>query len=267
MWFRIRGMAVVALLAIGGRASALHGQVAGTQSVRFNHAPFDSLLAAHVRNGLVDYEAFATAPSFRRYLASLDQATPAAMDDAERLAFWLNVYNAYTIQLVVKHGERESIRRINPTLGFLRLKGPWNERFVRAAGRTYTLDEVFHRILRKQFREPRVHYAAVPGSKSAPPLRSEAYRGDRLELQLEDQARRLLSDTTRTWYRKGVLGVNQLFIAYEKDFASSRRELVQSIAPYITLRADEKQRERLFEGNAIVFEREYDWSLNIMKRK
>ena len=234
-------------------------------AARFNHAPFDSLLAAHVRNGLVDYDAFAKAPAFPRYLAALGKAPVASMDEAEQIAFWLNVYNAYTIQLIVQHGERQSIRRINPTLGFLRLKGPWNERLVHAAGRTYTLDEVLHRILRKQFHEPRVHYAVVPGSMGAPPLRSEAYTGERLESQLEDQARRLLSDTTRTWYRKGVLGVNQIFAAYERDFASSRKELVQALAPYITLRTDEKQRDRLFEGKAILFPREYDWSLNIMK--
>lgn len=266
MQFRVRVVAVAVLWMLSGSLTVLAAQNAGGTPVRFDHAPFDSLLAAHVRDGLVDYDAFAKAPAFPHYLTSLDKAPVAAMDEAERLAFWINVYNAYTIQLIVKHGERQSIRRINPTLGFLRLKGPWNERFVRAAGRTYTLDEVFHRVLRRQFHDPRVHYAVVPGSRSAPPLRSEAYTGLKLESQLEDQARRLLSDSTRTWYRKGVLGVNPLFIAYERDFASSRKELVQSIAPYLTLRKDEKQRDRLFAGNAIVFEREYDWSLNIMKR-
>ncbi len=258
---------IAAAFLLAARSDMAVAQAPPAGTVRFNHAPFDSLLAAHVRDGLVDYDAFAKASAFPRYLASLDKAPVTKMEEAERLAFWLNVYNAYTIQLIVQHGERQSIRRINPTLGFLRLKGPWNERVVRAAGRTYTLDEVLHRILRKQFHDPRVHYAVVPGSKGAPPLRSEAYTGERLEQQLEDQARRLLSDTTRTWYRKGVLGVNQIFVAYERDFASSRKELVQSLAPYVTLRTDEKQRDRLFEGKAILFPREYDWSLNIITQR
>lgn len=230
------------------------------------HEPFDRLLRAHVRDGLVDYDAFAKAPEFARYLASLDAVRPATLSEDDRLAYWINVYNAYTIQLIISHGERTSIRHINRTLGFLQLKGPWNERLVRAGGQIYSLDQLLHRILRKEFREPRVHFALVPAAKGAPPLRSEAYTGARLVEQLEDQARRLLSDTTRTWYRNGVLGVNPLLIAYERDFGSTRREWVQYVAPYITLRPTEPQKQRLLDGKAIVQPRTYDWSLNIQKR-
>ncbi|WP_053333711.1 DUF547 domain-containing protein [Gemmatimonas phototrophica] len=229
------------------------------------HAPWDSLLKAHVRQGLVDYDALERAPAFTRYLASLDTVTVEALDENGRLAFWINAYNAYTVQLILTHHERQSIRNINRSLGLLQLKGPWNERLVRAGGKVYTLDEVFHRVLRKQFREPRMHFAVVPASKGAPPLRSEAYTGARLEEQLEDQTRRLLSDTMWTWYRRGVLGVNQVMVAYERDFASSRQELVQFVAPYVTLRAQEEQKKRLTEGNPPVFVqgRSYDWSLNV----
>jgi hypothetical protein len=227
------------------------------------HAPWDSLLKAHVRNGLVDYDAFERAPSFARYLASLDTVTVAALDESERLAFWINVYNAYTIQLINRHHERTSIRNINRSLGFLQLKGPWNERLVRAGGKVYTLDEVFHRVLRKQFREPRMHFAVVPASKGAPPLRNEAYTGAQLEVQLEDQTKRLLSDTLWTWYRRGVMGLNQVMLSYERDFASTRQELVQFVAPYVTLRPQEEQKKRLTEGPVIVQGRPYDWALNI----
>lgn len=228
------------------------------------HAPFDRLLRAHVRDGLVDYEAFARAPEFPRYLAALDTAQVATLSEDDRLAYWINVYNAYTIQLVLRHNERTSIRNINRTLGFLQLKGPWNERLVRAGGQVYSLDQVLHRILRRAFHEPRVHFALVPAARSAPPLRSEAYDGARLAEQLEDQTRRFLSDTTRTWYRNGVLGVNQLFVAYERDFGSTRAEMVQFVAPYVTLRPTEPQKQRLLDGKAIVQPRTYDWTLNII---
>ncbi len=236
--------------------------IATAQPARVDHAPFDSLLHAHVRDGLVDYDAFAQAPAFGRYLASLAAAKVEALPEPEQLAFWVNVYNAYTIQLIVQHGERESIRNINPSLGVLRLKGPWNEPLVRAAGRTLTLDQVFHRILRKAFREPRVHFAVVPAALGAAPLRSEAYTGDRLDQQLEDQARRFLGDTTRNWYRNGVLGLSPVILAYERDFAATRSELVEYVAPYLTLRPNEPQRARLFEGTPNVFGRAYDWTLN-----
>ncbi len=164
--------------------------------VTVDHAVFDTLLRAHVRDGLVDYDAFRDAAAFRRYLTSLARASLTGADDDERLAFWLNVYNAYTIQLIATHGERESIRNINRTLGVLRLKGPWSEPLVRAAGRTLTLDEVEHRIIRKDFHDPRIHFALVSAAKGSPPLRSEAYTGAELERQLFDQGKRFLTDTT-----------------------------------------------------------------------
>ncbi len=101
-----------------------------------DHSAFDELLKEHVTEGLVDYDAFARSPRLRVYL---DQLATARLDDlsrSERLAFWINVYNAYTIQQVNAHEERDSIRNINKTLGLLSLKGPWSEKMVRAAGRT-----------------------------------------------------------------------------------------------------------------------------------
>ena len=254
---------VAAALLLGGGVVALPAQQPRDVAL---HAPFDRLLKAHVRDGLVDYEAFARAPEFPRYLASLDTVQVSALGEDERLAYWINVYNAYTIRVVLRHNERESIRNINRTLGFLQLKGPWNEPVVKAGGQVYTLDQVLHRILRREFHESRVHFAIVPAAKSAPPLRSEAYVGAKLGEQLEDQTRRFLSDTTKTWYRNGVLGLNRLFEAYERDFGSSRKEMILFVAPYVTFRPAEPQRKRLEEGRALINYRQYDWSLNILKR-
>lgn len=248
--------------AIGLWASSAGALAAQSPRDAALHAPFDRLLKAHVRDGLVDYDAFARAPEFPRYLASLDTVQVHAFNEDERLAYWINVYNAYTIQLILRHNERESIRNIDRTLGFLQLKGPWNERIVRAGRQVYTLDQVLHRILRREFHESRVHFAIVPAARSAPPLRSEAYVGARLGEQLEDQTRRFLSDTTRTWYRNGVLGLNRLFEAYEKDFGSSRKEMILFVAPYLTLRPTEPQKKRLDDGRPLVNYRTYDWSLN-----
>jgi hypothetical protein len=231
-----------------------------------DHSAYDALLRQHVANGLVDYDAFARAPSFTDYLSTLATADLTSRGENERHAFRINVFNAYTIQLIVKHGERESIRNINRSLGVLRLKGPWNEPLVKAAGRTLTLDQVFHRVLRREFHEPRIHFAVVPAALGAPPLRNEAYTGARLEAQLEDQTRRVLSDTTRTWYRNGVLGINRFLLAYQQDFGSTRKELVEFVAPYVTLRPTEPQRERLMKGQPIVQGRPYDWALNRQRR-
>ena len=230
----------------------------------FDHGAWDALLRAHVQDGLVDYDAFAKAPTFRAYLAQLGRANLTGFSERERLAFWLNTYNAYTVALIVNHGERESIRNIDKTLGFLQLKGPWNERLVVAAGKQYTLDDVAHRILRNEFHEPRVHFAMVPAAYGGPPLRSEAYTGARLEDQLEDQGRRFLRDTLRNPLNSlGTIRANPILMAYQQDFAPTRRELAVYLAPYF----EGSVKARLDSGYIWGNSRPFDWRLNVKGTK
>ena len=226
--------------------------------VTVDHSAFDRLLRAHVTDGLVDYDAFRDAAAFRRYLTSLERASLAGADDEERLAFWINVYNAYTIQLIVSHGERESIRHINRTLGVLRLKGPWSEPIVRAAGRTLTLDDVQHRIIRKDFHDPRIHFALVSAANSSPPLRSEAYTGAALDGQLFDQGRRFLKDTTRNRIETKYPRLSPIFTYYKSDFGNSRSDLGGYLATWF----DGETKKKLESGRFGMREMPFDWSLN-----
>ena len=229
-----------------------------TARVTVDHSAFDRLLRAHVRDGRVDYDAFRDAAAFRQYLASLERASLAGTDDDERLAFWINVYNAYTIQLIVSHGERASIRNINRTLGVLRLKGPWSAPIVRAAGRTLSLDEVEHRIIRKEFHEPRIHFALVSAAMGSPPLRSEAYTGAELERQLFDQGRRFLTDTTRNQIETKFPRLSPIFTYYKSDFGNSRSDLGAYLAAWF----DGDTKKRLESGRFGMREIPFDWSLN-----
>jgi hypothetical protein len=229
-----------------------------TARVTVDHSAFDRLLRAHARDGRVDYDAFRDAADFRQYLASLEHASLAGTDDDERLAFWINVYNAYTIQLIVSHGERGSIRNINRTLGVFRLKGPWSAPIVRAAGRTLSLDEVEHRIIRKEFHEPRIHFALVSAAMGSPPLRSEAYTGAELDRQLFDQGRRFLTDTTRNQIETKFPRLSPIFTYYKSDFGNSRSEL----GGYLALWFDGDTKKRLESGRFGLRELPFDWSLN-----
>ena len=250
-----------------GVHSAIRAQVAPAatrtagprvETAPMDHGLFDSLLARHVVQGGVDYDAFANAPAFRVYLQQLADARPDGWSEDDRLAFWLNVYNAYTIQLIVLHRERQSIRNINRTLGVLRLKGPWSEPIVHAAGRRYTLDEVAHRILRKQFSEPRVHVAMTDAARGSPPLRSEAYTGAALETQLVDQMRRFLGETRKNRIRAGSVWLSPVFTAYRRDFGASTAEFGEFLAPYFT----GKERELLLGGRFRITPTRFDWGLN-----
>ena len=247
---------------------AMHVSAAPAFALRtpVDHSAFDLLLRQHVVNGLVDYDAFGRSAEFSRYLALLDRVDPASLDDNERLAYWINVYNAYTIELVNRHKERASIRNINKSFGFLRLKGPWSEQLVRAAGRTLSLDDVEHRIIRKEFHEPRVHFALVCAALGCPPLRSEAYTGARLDAQLDDQARRFLlrsPEKNRVDVATGTVYVSMIFRLYRDDFGGTDASVGAFIARWYPEGAE---RLLLQSGKYSLRETDYDWSLNGMRR-
>lgn len=229
-----------------------------------DHTDFDRLLKAHVRNGLVDYDAFKSSPVFAGYLKKLAAVDPSSLPRNEQLALWINAYNAYTIQLINVKNERTSIRNVNKSLGLLRLKGPWSEKFAVVGGKTYTLDDIEQRTIRPQFREPRIHFALVCAAIGCPPLRSEAYTGARLEAQLNDQTVEFLTQTpaknrvdaaSRTVYRSQVFS----FSDYMKDFGGSEAAVGRFIARYYPAGPEKTLLE---SGEYTVVKTDYDWSLN-----
>ena len=264
----------VAFVAMSAQTSPASGSSSGSASAStkpsspiagkiVDHSAFDTLLRRHVVAGHVDYAAFAREPSFATYLASLDRVDPKQLDDAERLAFWLNVYNAFTIQLVAQHGETESIRNINKTFGLLRLKGPWSEPFVHAAGRTLTLDDVMHNILRKEFSEPRIHFALVYAAMSSPPLRSEAYHGAQLDVQLDDQGRRFLRESPTAnrlekLQRSRLLVLSPIFTYYRSDIGATRADRSRFLAHWF----DQSDSAMFATGRYNSAESTFDWTLN-----
>jgi hypothetical protein len=231
-----------------------------------DHSAFDALLREHVAEGLVDYDAFARSPEFAGYLDELAAAELDGLSDSERLAFWINVYNAYTIQQINAHEERDSIRNINKTLGLLPLKGPWSERMVRAAGRTLSLDDVEHEIIRKEFDEPRIHFALVCAALGCPPLRSEAYTGARLEEQLEDQTRVFLRSSparNRVEAANATVWVSPILVWYKDDFGGSNETLGRFLSRYWE---EGPEKELLQSGRFDLEKTDYDWTLNSLEK-
>ncbi|MEX2473306.1 MAG: DUF547 domain-containing protein [Gemmatimonadota bacterium] len=230
---------------------------------RFDHGIFDRLLAAHVTpEGLVDYDAFASSAELETYLESLAKADIALLPVPERLALWINAYNAYTIELINRHDERESIRNINKALGFIRGKGPWKERFANVGGYEYTLDEIEHDVIRPRFEEPRIHFALVCAAVGCPQLRNEAYTAERLDEQLDEQARDFLldhPDKNRVDVEARTVYLSPIFDWYREDFPEGREELGRYLASYLPEGA---ARDMLESGDFDVEFTHYDWSLN-----
>lgn len=227
------------------------------------HAPYDALLHAHVQAGLVDYDAFAQSAEFRRYLGALASTDPATLPRDERLAFWINAYNAYTIRQVNAHHERRSIKNINRTFGLLSTGGAWTEPMATVGGHAYSLDQIEHERIRPVFHDPRVHFALVCAALSCPPLRSEAYRGAALDRQLDDQARTFLRRSPRKNHVDpvaGVVALSPIFKWYADDFGPDVPSRLRWIARYFD---DGPERQLLLRAQAPIRWTSYDWSLNI----
>ncbi|TMB47614.1 MAG: DUF547 domain-containing protein, partial [Deltaproteobacteria bacterium] len=148
------------------------------------------MLEQYVKAGRVDYgglrrEARPALSAYLDVLSAVSRTCYAAWTREQRLAFWINSYNAYAVQLVLEHYSVRSIRAIGwwPGSAFRTKFIPMKD----LAGSDLSLDDVEHEHLRKEFGEPRVHFAIVCASVSCPPLRSEAYRAADLDRQLDDQ--------------------------------------------------------------------------------
>ena len=235
------------------------------QPSSFDHSAFDALLAKHVVEGMVDYDAFKAAPQLEAYLESLARADLSGLPERERLALYINAYNAYTIHLINVKSERDSIRNINKTLG-LKLKGPWKEELAAVGGKTYALDTLEHEIIRKQFKEPRIHFALVCAAMSCPPLRSEAYTGARLDAQLDDQARAFLlrsPEKNRVDLKTGTLYVSKILDWYKEDFGTTDAAVARYVARFYP---EGPEKQLLLSGRAKLATTDYDWTLNSMEK-
>jgi len=231
---------------------------------RLNHADLDRVLRAAVNEaGWVDYGQIlrSHAEALERYLALL-AATDLAQLTApgERMAFWINAYNALCLRLLMDHGLPDDVPHAH-----LFGKNIFTERTYRVAGKVRSLDDIEHGILRQEFSDPRVHAAIVCGASSCPRLRPEAFVGARLEEQLDDECRRWVqSGRTLSGERKNhfdpktrTLFLSKIFSWFEEDFGGEA-----GVRQFVARFADAALQASLREQKVTVRYLPYDWSLN-----
>ncbi|MCB9869181.1 MAG: DUF547 domain-containing protein [Planctomycetes bacterium] len=215
-----------------------------------DHAVFDSLLRERVRDQRVDYAAIRKhdAARLRDYLTRLAGVEPDRLATSERLAFYINLYNATMIQAVVDRLRPGYSPQDNDFAVF-------KEPLVGLRGGRVSLDHLENQIIRKQFAEPRIHVALVCGARSCPPLLPRAYTGADLEQLLDANMRRFVADPTRNRIdpAHGVLELSKIFEWYAADFGGPEA-LVGFLQKYVT--AD-------LAGSKPTF-RAYSWELNIV---
>ncbi len=238
---------------------------AATTAPVVDHAAWNAMLSVYVTDGMVDYDAFQRDPRFAAYLAQLSRVPAATLSHHEQLAYWINVYNAFTIELMNRRHERTSIRDINKVLG-VTLKSPWAEPIVRADRRTLTLDDVEHEIIRKQFKDPRIHVALVCAAMGCPPLRSEAFTAERLDAQLDDQARVFLTQRhkNRVDVKTSTVYGSPIFTWYRADFGGTLAGVGAFWARYTPAGPEQAL---LRSGNFRWVDTEYDWTVNRRRGK
>lgn len=261
-----RALAVLALMLVATAASAFDHR----------HAAWDALLKKNVaiapggNAASVRYAGMrAERKSLKAYLGSLSTVSAAeygGWSRAQRLAFLINAYNAFTVELVLtRYPDLASIK----DLGGL-FQSPWKREFFSLLGKERSLDAIEHGMIRAPgaFDEPRIHVALVCASIGCPMLRNESYTAERLDAQLEDGMRRFLSDRSRNRFDAagGTLFVSKLFDWYGKDFEQGHAgygSLAAVFAKYAELLADTREAQaRLRAGDYRLEFLDYDWKLN-----
>ena len=158
-----------------------------------SYKAYNKLLSENVKDARVNYKGFinskAEFETFLKTLGDVEEGYFETWTEKEKLAFWINAYNAFTIKAIIDHYPiTRSFSLVGifyaPSDSILQIKGVWTKLKFRAVGRMVTLDEIEHQILRKKFNEPRIHMAIVCASISCPDLSNEAYVPARLEEQL-----------------------------------------------------------------------------------
>jgi hypothetical protein len=164
-----------------------------------DHTLFTQVLADHVKDGVVDYKAIGIDPRFPQYIDMLRKSNPEALTGDEKLAFWINAYNAFTIQYVL---DNYPIKSLMNKLSYLTGGGAFKTRFIEINGRKYSLNDIENNVIRPMG-DPRIHFALVCGAKSCPPLRSEAYVAGRLSEQMNEQGRLFMAQSDKNRFDAG----------------------------------------------------------------
>lgn len=224
-----------------------------------SHRPFDELLQKYVdEGGMVNYKGLATErPKLKSYLRMLEANEPREeWSQDQKLAFWINAYNAFTLELVLTNYPVASIKDIGAAIKIPFVNTPWDIKFIKIGDDEKDLNNIEHGIIRKKFDEPRIHFALVCAAVSCPKLQNKAYLAETLDAQLTDAAKDFLSDPAKNEVKSSSNAeLSKLFSWYRGDFTKKT-----SLEAFISQYSDTK----LEKGADLDF-KDYNWALNEQK--
>ncbi|MEH0157797.1 DUF547 domain-containing protein [Limibacter armeniacum] len=243
------------LLALCSMTSCFATAEVKTDAQPISHQLWGELLSKHVsEGGKVDYKGFqkdrAKLDEYL-HLLSANHPNPDTWTKNERLAYWINAYNAFTIQIVLDNYPLKSIKDVT-SLNIAFVHSVWDIKFIKIEGEEYDLNNIEHGILRKKFEEPRIHFAIVCASVSCPNLRNEAYTADKLEEQLQQQAVAFINDPSKNQISASSVKISKIFTWFKGDFTKNG-----SLADFLN-----KYSKVKIEPKARIDYLDYNWDLN-----
>lgn len=229
---------------------------------KIDHSGWDGLLKKYVdEKGYVDYTKWKAAANDQKalddYIQQLSGASfPANATQEEKLAFWINAYNAVTVKGILKEYPTTSIRNHTAKLYGYNI---WKDLQLLVAGKAYSLEGIEHEVLRKMG-EPRIHFAIVCASIGCPRLLNQAYTAEKIDEQLTLNAKAFFADRTKFVAdpQSGTIQVSPILSWFAEDFGADSAAQMKSIAPYVPASAQSLANS----GRARVKYLEYDWGLN-----
>lgn len=224
-----------------------------------SHEIWNILLKKHVSaTGNVNYGGFAKDQAeLKKYLDLVSANAPASSwSTNEKLAYWINAYNAFTIQLILNNADQKitSIKDIGSKIKIPFVNTPWDVKFIKIGGKEMDLNNIEHGIIRKQFNEPRIHFALVCAAKSCPPLRNEAFVASRLSAQLDDQGKKFINDPLKNKVNnENSAELSKILDWYSGDFKKNGKTVIDWVNKYSSVK---------LKPNASLNYKEYYWDLN-----
>lgn len=235
-----------------------------TSAQKIDHSAWDRFLKQYVvaphPSGIhrVRYQAVTPEDfkNLRGYLKSIQGVAISNYNRSEQKAYWINLYNALTVDLILSRFPVASIRDINISPGLL-ARGPWAAKLSTVESEKISLDDIEHRILRPIWKDNRVHYALNCASLGCPNLQPVAYTGENVEALLERGAKEFINHPRGVAIQKGKLQVSSIYVWFQEDFGGDAEELMEHWQIY----ADPKLAEALgkYSGG---LSHDYDWRLN-----
>jgi hypothetical protein len=210
-----------------------------------SHETWDNLLRKHVTaDGKVNYTGFQKdMAKLQAYLDLLAKQLPeSSWGRNERLAYWINAYNAFTVKLIVDNYPVNSIRDIYDG-------NPWDVKWIELEGNTFSLNQIEHEIIRKRFDEPRIHFAVNCAARSCPPLVNRAFTAEHLNAMLKKATQQFLTNPAYNKIDTKQAELSKIFDWYGSDFGDINQFLEQYVPSQISPETPIKFME-------------YDWVLN-----